>query len=88
MTFSVAGGGLVCLVLAKPLMSGIMPQVSRRTTSGNLESYGSAAQYDMFLHQPRALKIEDGAVLGLFLRGDGGSLATTNFVGILETMWN
>lgn len=87
-TFTAAGGGLVCLVIVKPLMRGIMPQVSRRTTAGNLESYGSATQYDMILHQARPPKLEAGAVLGLMLRGDGGSLATTNFVGILETMWN
>lgn len=87
-TFTVAGGGLVCLAIVYPLMRGIMPQVSRRTTSGNLESYGSATQYDMILHQARPPKIEDGAVLGMMLRGDGGSLATTNFTGIVETIWN
>lgn len=87
-TFTVAGGGLVCLAIVYPLMRGIMPQVSRRTTSSNLESYGSATQYDMILHQARPPKIEDGAVLGMMLRGDGGSLATTNFTGIVETIWN
>lgn len=87
-TFTVAGGGLVCLAIVYPLMRGIMPQVSRRTTSGNLESYGSATQYDMILHQARPPKIEDGAVLGMMLRGDDGSLATTNFTGIVETIWN
>ena len=87
-TFTVAGGGLVCLAIVYPLMRGIMPQVSLRTTSGNLESYGSATQYDMILHQARPPKIEDGAVLGMMLRGDGGSLATTNFTGIVETIWN
>lgn len=87
-TFTVAGGGLVCLAIVYPLMRGIMPQVSRRTTGGNLESYGSATQYDMILHQARPPKIEDGAVLGMMLRGDGGSLATTNFTGIVETIWN
>lgn len=87
-TFSAAGGGLVCLVIVHPLFYGVFTQVGRRTTSGNLESYGSAIQYEMVIHQPRPPKIEDGAVLGLLLRGDGGSLATTNFVGILETIWN
>lgn len=87
-TFSAAGGGLICLVIVYPLLRGILAQESRRTTSSNLESYGSAVQYEMVLHQARQPKIEDGAVLGLCLRGDGGSLATTNFVGVLETIWN
>lgn len=87
-TFSAAGGGLVCLAIVKPLFNGLYAQECRRTTSGNLESYGSAVQYDMVLHQARAPKIEDGAVLGLCMLGTAGSLATTNYVGLLETIWN
>lgn len=87
-TFTAAGGGLVCLCIVKPLFNGLYAQECRRTTSGNLESYGSAVRYDMVLHQARAPKIEDGAVLGLCMRGTAGSLATTNYVGVLETIWN
>lgn len=87
-TFTAAGGGLMCLVIVHPYMVGIIPQESRRTTSSNLESYGSAIQYQMVIDQARPPKIEDGAVMGLFGQGTAGSLATSNLVGILETIWN
>lgn len=87
-TFTAAGGGLMCLLIVKPLLSGILPQECRRTTTGNLESYGSAIQYDMVLHQSRAPKIETGATLGLFGQGVAGSLASSTLVGMLETIWN
>lgn len=87
-TFSAPGGGLMCLAIVKPLFRGLYAQECRRTTAGNLESFGSAVRYDMVLHQARMPKIEDGAVLGLCLLGTAGSLATTNYVGILETIWN
>jgi hypothetical protein len=87
-TFTAPGGGLVCLVIVQPLFKGQLAQECRRTTTGNLESYGSAVMYDMHIHQTRAPRIIDGAVLGLMTLGTAGSLATTNFVGILETIWN
>lgn len=87
-TFAAAGGGLMCLLIVKPLLTGILPQECRRTTSGNLESYGSAIQYDMILHQARAPKIEPGATLGICGQGVAGSLASTTLVGMLETIWN
>lgn len=86
-TFTAAGGGLMALVIVKPLMTAYVTQESRRTTSGNLESYGACDEFASIInHAPP--QIVDGARLGIFAAGHAGSLASSVLVGILETTWN
>ena len=86
-TFTAAGGGLMALVIVKPLMTAYLTQESRRTSSGNLESYGACNEFVSLLHNAPA-RVEDGAVLGLFAAGYGGSLASSILSGVIETTWN
>ena len=85
-TFSAAGGGLLALVLVKPLYHFYSTQECRRTTSSNLESYGAASQFEAILHGP-PVEIKSGAVLGIIGLGNAGSLASSVLVGTLETTW-
>lgn len=87
-TFTVAGGGLMALVIVKPLLKHFLAQECRRTTSGNLESYGACAEFQSVIHAAGAPRIVDGAVLGLLAAGYAGSLATSILAGIIETYWN
>lgn len=86
-TFTAAGGGLMALVLVKPLLNAVVTQECRRTTSGNLESYGAADEFISLIHKAGAPEIKDGAILGIFGQGFAGSLASSYLVGILETVW-
>jgi hypothetical protein len=86
-TMSVAGGGLMALVIVQPLLTAHVQQECRRTTSSNLESYGAASEFSSLIHhQPP--RIIDGAVLGMLGCGFSGSLASSTLVGIIETIWN
>ncbi|HQW52366.1 MAG TPA: hypothetical protein PL082_09955 [Tepidiformaceae bacterium] len=86
-TMSVAGGGLMALVIVRPLLTAHVQQECRRTTSSNLESYGAASEFSSLIHhQPP--RIIDGAVLGILGCGFSGSLASSTLVGIIETIWN
>ena len=77
----------MALVIVKPLLSAYHMQESRRTSTGNLESYGSCTEFASIInHAPP--EILDGAVLGLFAAGYGGSLASSVMAGLLETTWN
>ena len=86
-TFSAAGGGLLAIVLVKPLWHFYSTQECRRTTTGNLESYGAASQFEAVIHR-NTIKIEQGAVLGVIGLGNAGSLASSVLVGTLETIWS
>ena len=86
-TFTAAGGGLMALVIVKPLMTAYVTQEARRTTSGNLESYGACNEFAAMIHN-RPARIIDGAVLNLLAAGYGGSLASSFLVGLVETTWN
>jgi len=86
-TFTAAGGGLMALVIVKPLMTAYVTQEARRTTSGNLESYGACNEFAAMIHN-RPVQIIDGAVLNLLAAGYGGSLASSFLVGLVETTWN
>lgn len=86
-TFSAAGGGLMAIVLVKPIQHFYSTQECRRTTSGNLESYGAASQFESIIHnQPN--EIQRNAVLGIIGLGNAGSLASSVLVGTLETLWS
>ena len=87
-TFTAAGGGLMALVIVKPLMLMYFNQESRRTTTGNLESYGACDEFQSVIHKAGMPEIKDGAVLNFFASGFGGSLASSILVGTLETIWN
>lgn len=86
-TFTAAGGGLMCLVIVKPLLKSVVSQESRRTTSGNLESYGACTELASIIHQAGAPRVLDGAVLGLIGSGYAGSLASSILAGALEVIW-
>lgn len=86
-TMNVAGGGLMCLVIVQPLLTAHVSQECRRTTTGNLESYGAATEFSSLIHhQPPEIK--DGAVLGILGAGFSGSLASSTLVGNIETIWH
>jgi hypothetical protein len=86
-TFTVAGGGLMALVLVRPLQTFFLSSECRRTTAGNLESYGAASEVQSLINVPSAPEIRQGAVLGLISKGCAGSLASSTLVGFLETVW-
>lgn len=81
-----AGGGLMALVIVKPLFHFYSTQECRTTTSGNLESYGAASQFESILHR-NPVQIKDNAVLGIIGLGNAGTLASSILVGTLETVW-
>ena len=85
-TFSGAGGGLMAIVLVKPLFHFYSTQECRRTVVGNLESYGAASYFETVTTVPTA-EIKSGAVLGVIGLGNAGSLASSVLVGTLETVW-
>jgi len=87
-TFTAVGGGLMALVIVKPIQTFVVNAECRRTTSSNLESYGAAASVDSLIHRAAAPVIKSGAVLGLLSKGMGGSLASSILVGYIETMWS
>lgn len=87
-TFTALGGGLMCLVLLVPLQTVLLESGSRRTTTGDLQSYGAPSSFDSILNNARVPKIEQGAVLNLISKGCGGSLASSVLVGFLETIWS
>jgi hypothetical protein len=86
-TFTAGGGGLMSLVIVHPLMNAFTTQESRRTTSGNLESYGACDEFASVIHRAPP-QIIDGCVLGIFAAGHAGSLASSILSGIVETVWN
>lgn len=86
-TFSVANGGLCAVVLVKPIQTHYILEESRRTTTGTLESFGSASEREAIrMHTPNEIK--DGAFLSFISRGSAGSLASSQLVGTLETVWS
>ena len=86
-TFTAAGGGLMALVIVKPLLDHVVTQECRRTTSSNLESYGSANEFLSIIHGQKMPEVKDGAVLNIMAQGFAGSLASSQLVGLLETVW-
>jgi len=85
--FTVGGGGLMALLIVKPILTAHITQESRRTTTGNLESYGACDEFASIIHH-RPPEIKDGARLVLFAAGHAGSLASSVLAGLLETTWN
>lgn len=84
-TFTGAGGGLMALVIVKPLFFGYVTQECRTTSN---VAYGAADEFMSVIHAAGAPAILDGAVLNFFAEGNAGSLASSQLVGTLETFWN
>ena len=84
-TFTGAGGGLMALVIVKPLFFGYVTQECRTTTG---VAYGAADEFMSVIHGAGAPKIIDGAVLNFIAQGTAGSLASSQLVGTIETFWN
>jgi hypothetical protein len=83
--FTAAGGGLMALVIVKPLFNGYVTQECR-TTGG--VAFGAADEFLALIHSAGAPQVKDGAVLNFFAEGNAGSLASSQLVGTLETVWN
>jgi hypothetical protein len=79
-TFTAPGGGLMALVIVKPLLNGYVTQESRG-------ALGAADEFMSVIHSAGAPQIKDGAVLNFIAQGNGGSLASSQLVGTLETVW-
>lgn len=77
----------MAIVLVKPLMHIHCTQECRRTTTGNLESYGAATQQESLIHR-QPVELKAGCVLGIVSLGNAGSLASSILTGVLETHWS
>jgi len=86
-TFTAVGGGLMVLVIVKPLLTFFVSEECRRETSGGLNSFGSATEYNSVI-MGKSPEIKNGAILGLITKCQGGSLASSTLVGYIETVWN
>lgn len=86
-TFTAAGGGLMAIVIVRPIFHTQVTQECRRTTTGNLESYGAATHMEALIHMP-INEVKQGAVLGVIGRGNAGSLASSILTGVLTTQWS
>ena len=82
-TMSAAGGGLMALVIVKPLLTSVITEECRT----NNAAFGSCTELATVIHQAGAPRVRDGAVLGLLASGYAGSLASSILAGALEVVW-
>ncbi len=82
-TMSAAGGGLMCLVIVRPLLKTVITEGCRT----NSAAFGSCTELASIIHQAGAPRVIDGAVLGLLASGYAGSLASSILAGALEVIW-
>ena len=82
-TFTGAGGGLMCLVIVKPLLKSVITEECRT----NSAAFGSCTELASVIHQAGAPRVRDGAVIGMFASGHAGTLASSILVGALEVAW-
>ena len=85
--FSIANGGLMAIVLVRPLLTQWLREESRRTTAGTLESFGDVAELECPRQQP-LVEVKDGAFLGIIGLGAAGTLASSVLAGTIETVWS
>jgi hypothetical protein len=85
--FSLVNGGIASLVLIKPLSGHLCMEECRRTTSGTLASFGAPNETESIRDTMSLTEIKDGAVLGFIGRTMAGSIASSQLVGIIETVW-
>jgi len=86
-TFTAAGGGLMALVIVKPILGTLATQECRRTTATVFDSYGAATHVEALIHMP-IFEVKSGAVLGFISLGNAGSLASSILTGVLTTQWS
>jgi hypothetical protein len=79
--FSVANGGLCCVVLVKPL------EVTQALESVSVAGIGTAVEKEAMRLRGGMVEIKDGAFLGIIGQGVAGSLASSPLVGTIETVW-
>jgi len=85
-TFTAAGGGLMAIVIVKPILDTQATQECRRTTTGSLDSYGAATHMEALIHIP-VYEVKPSAILGFISLGNAGSLASSILTGVLTTQW-
>jgi len=82
-TFTAAGGGLMALVIVKPLLKSVITEECRT----NFAAFGSCTELASIIHHAGAPRVLDGAVLGLLAAGYAGSIASSILAGVLEVAW-
>lgn len=82
-TFTAAGGGLMAIVIVKPIFDTRATEECRRNTD---LSVGAATHMEALIHMP-IKEIKQGAVLGVVGLGNAGSLASSILTGVLTTQW-
>jgi hypothetical protein len=85
--FPIANSGIAAIVLVKPLQLHIQMEECRRTTSGTLASFGSPSETESIRDSMHITEIVDGAVLGFIGQTTAGSIASSQLVGTIETVW-
>lgn len=81
-------GGLLCLVLVKPLVRLDNMQGARRTTTGSLASFGSPVQKTNLIHSSESAWVEDGAYITPIVRVPANGASYSILSGTLETVWD
>lgn len=86
-TFSLVNGGIAAIVLFKPLQTHTQIEECRTTTSSTLFSVGSPNETEAIRDTSHLTQIVDGAVLGFIGQTMAGSVASSQLVGTIETIW-
>lgn len=80
--FTVANGGLCCVVLVKPLDTSFVLE------STSVAGLGSAVEKEAIRLRGGIVEIKDGAFLAFIGQGAAGSVASSPLVGTIETVWS
>jgi hypothetical protein len=88
LSVTTANGGLACAVIVRPIEVSYIGEECRRTTSGNIESFGAAVELERMREKIGRCEIKRGAFLSMIGLGAAGSLAGSQLVGTLETIWS
>lgn len=80
--FSVANGGLCCVVLVKPLDTSFVLE------STSVAGLGAAVEKEAMRLRGGMVEIKDGAFLAFIGQGAAGSVASSPLVGTIETVWS
>lgn len=87
-TFSVANGGLAAIVLVKPIVRIYQLEESRRNTTA-LANFGSPAEIEYVSRRSGVgPEIKNGAYLNLIMHAMSAGISSTQYTGILETVWS
>lgn len=88
LTVTLANGGLACAVLVRPIEVSYIGEECRRTTTGTIESFGAAVELERMRQKVGRSEIKRGAYLNFIGLGAAGSLASSQLVGTIETLWS